>query len=298
MFANTLWIILGIYLIYVNSLTTGGLFLFMLLGDSLSWPFSMLPQLMNESHDQLSSYERMTEFHSEDKREKTPGNTQPYEQDSLVKITDSLISLNNIAYKYGDTAVFSNINAELDKGDWLSISGNSGAGKSTLMNLILKLYTPSDGEIKYNQALFDENNELLIGYVPQKSLLFTGTIRENLLYARASDEIIEDEELYLALEKANALNFVNQLKDGLNTMIGVGEEVQLSLGQQQRIALARAYVSQAEVFALDEFTSALDAVNEEVILEKLKQANKSVLMISHKATTVENCNKEIRLVRG
>ena len=185
-------------------------------------------------------------------------------------------------------------NAFLNKGDFVAIRGISGIGKSTLMKMLLGVFKPNEGNIR----LYKNNGEYveagpdtrkLFSYVPQGNYLFSGTLRENILLINpeaGKDEIDE------ALKISDIYDFVQKLPDGLDTVIGE-KGLGISEGQAQRLAIARALLSNAPILLLDEATSALDADTERRVLDNIKKLNKKTcIIITHKAAALQVCNKE------
>lgn len=181
----------------------------------------------------------------------------------------------------------------IEKNDFAVISGISGIGKSTLLKLLLGVVKPSAGGIfidfKEERIPANKNTRALFSYVPQGNFLLSGTIRDNVKIVK---ERAKDEDILKAIEVACG-EFVYDLPEGLDTVIGE-KGLGLSEGQVQRLAIARAILSNAPVILLDEATSALDEETEERLLRNLRNLhNKTCIIISHKKAAYEICNKEI-----
>jgi len=212
---------------------------------------------------------------------------------------DRSIRLENIFFQYitgGD--VISGISLEIKKGEKVAFTGESGGGKSTLIDLITGIHKPNSG-IVYIDGIAVTNDNIRawrqkIGYIPQSIYLFDGTVAENVCFGSKYDE----EKIKNALIKANIWDFLSQ-KEGLNTCVGDGG-IQLSGGQQQRIGIARALYDDPEVLVLDEATSALDNETEQKIMDEIYSvsANKTLIVIAHRLTTVERCDRKIRILNG
>lgn len=209
------------------------------------------------------------------------------------------IYLNNMSFEYlKDNKVLNDITLTINKGDKIAFIGDSGSGKSTLVDLIIGLYKPSNGEIYIdNKKLNNENirsYRSLIGYIPQSIYLFDGTVGENVSFGYEYDE----EKIIDVLKKANIYDFL-LLKNGINTKVGDGG-IQLSGGQKQRIGIARALYSNPEILVLDEATSALDNDTEARIMEEIYQlsTDKTLLIVAHRLSTVEKCQRKIKLENG
>ena len=195
--------------------------------------------------------------------------------------------------------VFDNACISINKGDFAAITGISGIGKSTLLKLLLGVIYPESGNItlKLNDSeeIADKSTRNLFSYVPQGNLLLSGTLRENITFM-CEDKT--DEEICRAIELSCADEFVNDLPDGLETVIGE-RGLGLSEGQVQRIAIARAILHNAPVLLLDEATSALDEATEERLLRNLRDLdNRTCIIITHKPAALNVCNKEIRIENG
>jgi ABC-type multidrug transport system fused ATPase/permease subunit len=211
------------------------------------------------------------------------------------------VSLVGVSFSYdGKNEVLHDVNMTFNRGDITGIVGMSGAGKSTLADLILRLRKPLGGKITINGTDIAEFSERWMrktfAFVDQEPFLFNTTIRENLTLAAPG---LPDAGLTAALSAAGALAFVSAFPNGLATRVGEGGSL-LSVGEKQRIAVARALVRQPAVLVLDEVTSALDAENEQVILDTLSRLSKDmvIILISHKEKVMSYCQKIYHLEEG
>lgn len=192
------------------------------------------------------------------------------------------IVFENVTFTYpGDAQpVLSDFSADLSLDQWVCLTGNSGIGKTTLFKLILGLYTPEKGQVylQTTQGMFPcgTATRALFAYVPQDYALFSGTIAENLQLVAGN---ATEEDRKQALHQA-AADFVWELKDGENTQV-FENNAGLSMGQMQRLAIARALLMDRPVLLLDECTSALDAATEQAVLTNLQAAGKQVILVSH-----------------
>ncbi|NNE37164.1 MAG: ATP-binding cassette domain-containing protein, partial [Gammaproteobacteria bacterium] len=212
------------------------------------------------------------------------------------------ISIRNICFAYQDgVPVIDGISIDIDHGQTVAIVGESGSGKTTLVNLIPRFYEYNAGSIlidnknirEYSLACLRNN----IGYVSQDIKLFNDTIRNNIAYGQLRDEV--DTKIEQAALRAHAIDFINALPQGFNTMVGEGG-IKLSGGQRQRIALARALLKEAVILILDEPTSSLDPDSERQIkaaINELKN-NLTILIIAHKTSTIEHADTIIVIKDG
>ena len=230
---------------------------------------------------------------------------QSSENDSgnLSKINiKSDIFFDNISFKYenSELPILNNINLKISSGEFVALVGMSGCGKSTLVNLIPRLYNPSNGSIKINNVdIKDIKLKTLreqISYVGQDIVLFNDTVRNNILYGQRD---VADDDINRSLERAYAKDFVDEMPDGINTVIGENG-ILLSGGQRQRLAIARAFLKNAHILIFDEATSSLDSVSEKFIQKALDELKlgKTTLIIAHRLSTVEKANNIIVMDNG
>jgi ATP-binding cassette subfamily C protein len=220
--------------------------------------------------------------------------------DDIPLAIEHSILLQNLSFDYGNGPVLSGIDLEIEAGSLVCLTGDSGSGKTTLADLILGLLKPTagqivlDGQILDHQLLFQWRKS--IGYVPQDSFLFNDTIRNNLMWANPGQS---DADCLDALRKAAADAMVQQLKNGLNTIVG-DRGAQLSGGERQRIALARALMRSPSLLILDEATNALDPHHEQMIAEALTRlkGRTTILVIAHSKAFHPIADKIIRLKHG
>src|SRR5699024_1689023 len=209
--------------------------------------------------------------------------------------------LNNVTFSYDDRKVLKDINFVIPKGKVTAIVGPSGGGKTTLLSLIERFYEPDVGQLVLGNTpaekihLDDWRNEL--SYVSQGSPLLSGTIKENIIYG--STARISDEDVRLADQKANALEFIEKFPEGFDTEV---EEMgsKLSSGQRQRIAIARAIIKDPKYLLLDEATSSLDAQTAHTIQDALDELmkNRTTIVVAHNLTTVQNSDQIVVIDQG
>lgn len=228
--------------------------------------------------------------------------TENYNRDIDRKIiTEPTLRFENVKFHYDEfDTVLDNINFTVNKNESVALVGHSGSGKSTIVNLILKFYKQTAGQIYLKDKSYDELDATTIrnniAIVFQENELFSATVRENIVYG--SDGVTE-EQVIEALKLANAYDFVMKLSNGIESEVGE-RGVKLSGGQKQRIQIARAILKNAPILILDEATSSLDAKAEKEVQEALENLmrNKLVIIVAHRFSTIQNVEKIIVLDHG
>ena len=211
------------------------------------------------------------------------------------------IVFDNVSFAYkANNNILNNINLTIDAGETIAFVGPSGEGKTTMIRLILSLINPTEGNILLSEGNLvkeiNRNYRELISYVPQGNTLFSGSIRDNLKYG---NPYASDDEIKAALKNACALDFVNELEDGLDTMIGE-KGVGISEGQAQRIAIARSFLRERPILILDEATSALDPETEVNVLKAVRAlpTKPTCIIITHRPSALNICNRIMKLEKG
>lgn len=207
------------------------------------------------------------------------------------------LRLSGVSFSYDEIEILKNVDLAIKKGETLGIMGKSGSGKSTILKLIMRFWDPKQGSISINGIdIKNINTESLydnIDYMTQTTVLFSGTIRDNLIIAKKD---ATDEELFEALRKASIDEYIRGLKDGLDTRVSdLGDN--FSGGERQRIGLARCFLTNSKLLLLDEPTSNLDAFNEAVILKALVESvkDRAVILVSHRESTMGVCDRVIKI---
>lgn len=223
--------------------------------------------------------------------------------DGTVEKTKRLgkIEFKNVSFSYpgSQECIIKNINLKINKGETVAFIGSTGSGKSTLINLIPRFYDVTEGEVIVDNvnvkdyklsALYEK-----LGFVPQKALLFKGTVKENILYGKRD---ATDEEITQALDIAQA-NFVYNLEGGLDYQIAQGGQ-NVSGGQRQRLSIARAIVGNPEFYIFDDSFSALDYKTDKALREKLKEVthNSTTLIVAQRIGTIMDADKIVVLDKG
>lgn len=240
----------------------------------------------------LPSYNKILEL------SKLSPNTEKNKLD--VKFENKLV-FENVSFKYfnSNENVFENTNFEIKEGDCIGIIGKSGSGKTTLINLLLGLFHPSSGRIVVNgKFLLGEDykwSKENIGYVPQNIYMIDDTIKKNIAFGIETKEI-DDQLIKRCLEKAQLKNFLNSSPNGVDTIVGE-QGSRISGGEKQRLAIARALYFKSDLFIFDEPTSSIDQNTEIELIKVIKELkkNKTIIIVSHKMSVLEDCNKIFKI---
>lgn len=290
---NLIVISLGGYFAYAELINMGDLFAFLLYVTFFLQPIRRLAQFIQQYQDGMTGFERFVEIM----------NIEPDISDSenaidLENVKGS-IELRDVTFSYQDNnkTVLAGLNYTIEAGETLALVGPSGGGKTTLCHLIPRFYELDDGDILIDGiSIKDIKLKSLrqnIGLVQQDVFLFTGTIKENILYGSLD---ATDEEVIEAAKNANIHDFIMTLPDKYNTYIGE-KGVKLSGGQKQRISIARVFLKNPPILILDEATSALDNETEIAIQESLERLSKgrTTLVIAHRLSTIRNADEIVVL---
>ena len=217
-----------------------------------------------------------------------------------LNVSDGSIEFNKVSFSYDKKKVLKDITFDIKPGEKIALVGESGEGKTTLTNLLLRLYEPGSGSIKIdNQNIADVTQKSLrenIAVVFQEPALFSGSIRENILYGQAGST---DEQIKKAAIGANADKFIEKLDKSYETEIGE-RGIKLSGGQKQRLAIARALIKNAPILVLDEATSSLDSKSEMEVQGALESLMKTrtTIIIAHRLTTIAHVDRIITIKNG
>jgi ATP-binding cassette subfamily B protein len=296
----------GSKMVVSKELTVGGLTSFLIYTLNIGVAFSTLTSLFADFMKAVGATQRVFELIEREPDVRAKGGLHLYEVLGNVKV-------DNISFSYpsrADVTVLKDVSLELEPGKVVALVGPSGGGKSTVVSLIEGFYYPDSGKITLdNNNLKDIDPRFLhkhVAIVNQEPSLFARTIAENIAYAIDEQEFGSEQEKMLrvidAAKMANAHEFITSFPDGYQTIVGE-RGVRLSGGQKQRIAIARALIRNPRVLLLDEATSALDAESEwavkEAIDNLLKTSDKrSVLIIAHRLSTVQNADEVIVIHKG
>jgi subfamily B ATP-binding cassette protein MsbA len=287
-------IFLGVSYVQKHQMTPGDLTSFLVALLLLYKPVKTVASIVGKIQVILAPAERVFQLMDARPSIEEPENPLPLDEFQSLEFRD-------VSFNYGpDKQILKNINLTIHPGDTIAIIGTSGGGKTTLVDLISRFIEPSEGAIYLNGtglgqfALGDLHS--MIAMVSQDTVLFSGTIRENILLGKPS---ATDEELSETLKVAHLQDWVMSLPDGLDTQIGDRASF-ISGGQKQRIAIARAYLKHSPILVLDEATSALDNESEAIVQGALMDLmkDKTVIMIAHRLSTIRHATRILVMDAG
>ena len=285
----------GVIMINANELSIGELFTFILYSVFIGASVGGMADIYAKLQKALGATEHLMDILDE--------KTENINSDCNGEAVKGNIHFNNLSFSYPsrpDVQVLNNINFEIKQGQNIALVGPSGAGKTTLASILFGFYKINEGEISVDGKNID-NYDLhflrkQIAIVPQDIILFGGTIKENIAYGKldATEQEIED-----AAKKANALNFINDFPEKMETLVGE-RGIQLSGGQRQRIAIARALLKNPSILILDEATSALDSESEKLVQEAMDilMKGRTSIVIAHRLSTIKNADCILVLENG
>lgn len=279
----------GAMQISAGMITYGTMSVFLTLVNRVQAPVMQLAQQIPRVIMMMASAERIMELSSLPTEEKLEQHIEPRQVGVEVK---------DLTFGYGEETVLEDVELSIRPGEMVAVVGESGIGKTTLVRLLLSFTRGTSGDIIY----FDDTGRKervnagireCIAYVPQGNTLFSGTIRQNIEMGRQN---ASEEEMADALKMAAIYDFIVELPDGLDTVIGERGHG-LSEGQAQRIAIARALVRKAPILILDEATSALDEASELAVIQGIRQLTPrpTCLIITHRRSILKYCNRQIKI---
>lgn len=286
----------GAVLAINGSITVGTLAAFVGYLEQLFGPLRRLVSSFTTLTQSFASMDRVFQLMDEGYDIKNKKGALPLE------IKEGRIEINNVSFQYNadESTILNHINLDIEQGETVAFVGMSGGGKSTLINLIPRFYDVTDGEIKIDgtniKSYLTGSLRHQIGLVQQDNVLFSDTIKENILLGRPD---ATDEEVIAAAKMANAHDFIMELTDGYDTEVGE-RGVKLSGGQKQRISIARIFLNNPPIIILDEATSALDLESEAIIQEALDVLSKdrTTLIVAHRLSTITHADKIVVMQNG
>ncbi len=295
-FIRSVMVVILLLLIFDNDISAGKYFTFLFYSFFLFGPLQELGNVIiayREAEVSLLNFDRILNL---------PKEAKPKNPETVGQVTT--LSFNDVGFKHqsASTHALTNVSFSVRSGQTIAFVGPSGSGKTTLVKLLVGLYPPKEGTILYNDipSTHIDLNELRekIGFVTQDTQLFSGTIRENLLFVRPE---ATDEECLDVLQKAACQSLLARADKGLDTVIGEGG-VKVSGGEKQRLSIARALLRQPDILVFDEATSSLDSLTEEEITETIREVSEIkdqiTILIAHRLSTIMHADEIFVLERG
>ncbi|AIY80791.1 ABC transporter ATP-binding protein [Clostridium botulinum] len=288
----------GIDILNYVGLIGGGLFTFkgvIDIGDFMAYmlyirlftdPIKKLINFMEQFQNGITGFQRYMEIMNEDQEKNKKGAIE-------LRDVKGNIEFKNVSFSYEGEKVLEDFSIDIESGKMLALVGHSGGGKTTICNLIPRFYDVTDGDILIDgKSIYNVTLDSLrenIGIVQQEVFLFTGTIRDNILYGKIN---ASEDEIIKAAKMANIHEFIESLPEGYDTYIGE-RGVKLSGGQKQRISIARVFLKNPSILILDEATSALDNTTEHIIQESLKKLceGRTTIVVAHRLSTIQNADE-------
>ncbi|NQV74550.1 MAG: ABC transporter ATP-binding protein [Bacteroidetes bacterium] len=289
-------LLLMLYLIFAGRISVGEFFSLFIYSFFIFGPLQELGNIINIYRETEVSLENFKGILS------TPKEKKPVKPTILGRINKLKFDTVSFKHQSSNRNALENISFETEKGQTIAFVGPSGSGKTTLVKLLVGLYNPGSGQVLYNDVSSTniDLNQLRekIGFVTQDTQLFSGSIRENLLFVRPN---ASDEDCMLVLQKAACQNLLSRADKGLDTIIGEGG-VKVSGGEKQRLSIARALLRDPNILVFDEATSSLDSLTEEEITETIRDvsvvSNHITILIAHRLSTIMHADKIFVLEKG
>jgi ABC-type multidrug transport system fused ATPase/permease subunit len=300
----TTWLLTGVGIALVwwqgssrvlaSEMTLGALVAFTGFAELGYRPFRRFTDLVKTYRSGMASLERVQELLD------TPSSVRVHNDARPIEVNEGHIALREVSFAYAEQVVLKNLNLEIAPRELTAVVGPSGAGKSSLLRLIARLYDPKSGQVLIDgqpleTATLDSLRSRLV-VVPQRPVIFSGTVLENVRLAKPDASL---DEARSACESASALGFIERLKHGFDTQLG-RHGVNLSAGEIQRIAIARALLTRPRILLMDEPTAALDAGSEAAIVKALRglRGEMTVVVVGHRAEVVRHADRVIVLDAG
>jgi len=295
------WVLVGAPPLLSGVMSPGEFVTFMIYTQQFIWPMAQFGQIINLFQRAEASADRVYGLLSREEREAES-------TDAALDVSDGAVTFENVTFGYGresesndeSDTVLEAIDFDADGGDFVGIVGPTGAGKSTLLKLLVRLYEVDEGVVEIDGQDVSEVSAAslrrAIGYVSQEPFLFYGTIKENIAYGTFD---ASDEEIEAAARAAEAHEFITNLPEGYDTVVGE-RGVKLSGGQRQRVAIARTVCKDPSILVLDEATSHVDTETEALIQRSLSRlaAGKTTFAIAHRLSTIKKADLILVLDEG
>ena len=278
-----------------GTITAGSLVAFLTYAVNISNPIKRLSRVIGNIQRAMAAAQRVFDVLD------LPESIKNLPEAKVLPTVKGQVSFNNVSFSYNPgEQVLNNVSFSVKPGEMIAFVGPSGAGKSTVASLLPRFYDVTDGSITIDghdirHVTLDSLREQ-VGIVPQETVLFNGSVYDNILYGRLD---ATQEEVEAAARAANAHNFIMELPKGYQTMLG-DRGVNISGGQRQRISIARAILKNPQILILDEATSALDTESERVVQEALDRLmiGRTSFVIAHRLSTIKNADKIMVLEKG
>lgn len=280
--------------VIAGRITAGTLVSFITYLGMTSGPITSLSRIISLFQQAFASAERVFELMDE------PEEVSSEEAKAELVVREGRIEFQNLSFSYAEEEVLHNISFTIEPGEVVALVGPSGSGKTTIANLLMRFYNPDSGRILIDgadiAAVTLSSLRSQIGLVPQETFLFAGTVFDSIAYGRKE---ATRQEVETAAKRANAHEFIMQLPNGYDTLIGE-EGASLSGGQRQRVAIARAILKDPKILILDEATSALDAESVKAVQDgfELLKEGRTALVIAHRLSTIKNADRILVLKDG
>jgi ATP-binding cassette subfamily B multidrug efflux pump len=294
--STLLSIYIGGLMTYNNTITLGEIVAFIFFVNNLTWPFASVGWVTSIIQRAAASQERINDFLKEEPEIKNE-NFSPFDFKGTIEFK-------NVSYVYPNSGIeaIKNLSFKINPNETFAVVGKTGSGKSTIINLIMRQFDPTEGEILIDRLNIKTINihefRRQTGVIPQDVFLFSDTIGNNIKFG-ANHENVSEEELISITKKAHVYHNIVEFPDKFDTLLGE-RGVNLSGGQKQRVSIARALIRQPHLLIMDDCLSAVDTETEEIILNNLKTDSdlKTSVIVSHRISSLRNASKIIVIENG